>query len=79
MEEKDTVQEFIDTLNQLKSIGVDVSKIVRRDTIETLAKKSDISKEKIEEISLDPTQKIGAKKISISRAYRGKGVLRHHK
>ena len=73
LEEKDTVQEFIDTLNQLKSIGVDVSKIVRRDTIETLAKKSDISKEKIEEISLDPTQKIGAKKISISRAYRGKG------
>ena len=73
LEEKDSVQEFIDTLNQLKSIGVDVSKIVRRDTIETLAKKSDISKEKIEEISLDPTQKIGAKKISISRAYRGKG------
>ena len=73
LEEKDSVQEFIDTLNQMKSIGVDVSNVKQRDTIETLAKKSDISKEKIEEIGLDPTQKIGAKKISISRAYRGKG------
>ena len=72
--ETDSVQEFIDTLNQMKSTGVDVSKIKQRDTIETLAKKSGIDRKKIEEIGLDPAQKIGVKKNNITRAYRGKGT-----
>ena len=60
----------------MKLTGIDVSKLQWRDTIETLAKKSGIDREKLEEIGLDPTQKIGAKKIEISRGYRGKGTCK---
>ena len=70
-QERDTVREFIDTLNQLREIGVDVSKLIVTDTIETLAKKSEISKEKLEEIGLNPTQKIGIQKSNIAQVYRG--------
>ena len=73
LEEIDTIQEFIDTLNQMKSTGVDVSKVVPNDTIESLAKKSGIDRKKLEEMGLDLTQKIGRKKNSIVNAYRGKG------
>ena len=73
LEERNISQEFIDTLKTLQTIGVDVSKIVRNDTIETLAKKSGISKEKLEEIGLDPMLKIGLKRTTIVQAYRGKG------
>ena len=72
-QERNAVQEFIDTLQQMQSIGVDVSKMIQKDTIETLAKKSGISIEKLEEIGLEPTQKIGSQKHSIAQAYRGKG------
>ena len=72
-QERDTIQEFIDTLVKLQSIGVDVSKITLSDTIETLAKKSKISKEKIKEIGLELTIKIGNKKDRITQAYRGRG------
>ena len=71
--ERDSVQEFIDTLNQMKSTGVDVSKVVPNDTIESLAKKSGIDRKRLEEMGLDLTQKIGRKKNSIVNAYRGKG------
>ena len=76
MKEKDNVQEFIDTLNQIKSIGVDVSKLKTRDTIETLAKKSGINRKELEEIELDPTQNIGTSKKNIAMAYRGQGKLK---
>ena len=69
-----TVQEFIDTLEILQTIGVDVSKLTENDTIETLAKKSEISREKVEEIGVDPAQKIGNKKHNIAQAYRGQGT-----
>ena len=71
-----TVDKFINLLKQLQSIGVDVSKIQNKDTIETLAKKSGISKEKIEKIGLDSTKRIGFQKSDIIKAYRGKGDLR---
>ena len=70
--EKDTVQEFIDTLSELKRIGVDVSIIIQKDTIETLAKKSGVTKEKLEELGIDGAKKIGIQKNYITRAYRGK-------
>ena len=73
LEKRDTVQEFIDALEILQIIGVDVSKIVWNDTIETLAGKSGISKEKLEKTGLDPTMKIGSQKTWIAQAYRGKG------
>ena len=72
LEKQDTIQEFIEELNKLEGIGVDVSKIVLSDTIETLAKKSEISKEKIEEIGLISKEKIGNKLINIRSVYRGK-------
>ena len=73
LEKIDTIQEFINTLKQLKTIGVDVTKIKQRDTIEILAKKSGIDRKKLEEIGLDSTQKIGQRKTAIANAYRGKG------
>ena len=63
IEKVTAVEKFINTLKQMKSIGVDVSKLQAIDTIETLAKKSGISRKELEEIGLDPTQKIGAKKV----------------
>ena len=76
LEKIDTIQEFIDTLKQMKTIGVDVSNIVQRDTIEDLANKSGIDIKALEKIGLEPTQKIGQKKATIAQAYRGKGVCK---
>ncbi len=64
-------QEFIEKLKKLKKIGVDVSKIVRRDTIKSLAKKSKIEVEEIEKIGLNPDYKIGYTKERIARTFRG--------
>ena len=75
-QERDANQEFIEELNQLERKGVDVSKIVLSDTIETLAKKSGISKEEVEKIGLNPEEKIGRKLSSIRQAYRGKGTYK---
>ena len=73
LEKQDTVQKFIDTLKEMQSIGVNVSKMTKNDTIETLAKKSGISREKLEEIGLEPAQKIGSQRSDIAKAKRGKG------
>ena len=73
-QEKDTVQEFINILKKLQTIGVDVSKVSISDTIETLAGKSEISREKLKEIGVDPAQKIGSQKGNIAQAYRGQGT-----
>ena len=53
----------------MKSIGIDVSKIRHRDTIETLAKKSGINRKELEEIGLDPTQRIGGKENRNSKMH----------
>ena len=71
LKKRDSIQEFLDTLRILQSIGVDISKLTERDTIETLAKKSGISRKKLEEIGIDTTKKIGMQKNSIASAYRG--------
>ena len=76
LEKRDTVQEFIDALEILQIIGVDVSKMTQKDTIETLAKKSGINREKLEERGLDLTLKIGMQKTNIAQAFRGKGNCR---
>ena len=73
-QEKDTVQEFINILKKLQTVGVDVSKMTQKDTTETLAKKSGISREKLKEIGVDPAQKIGSQKGNIAQAYRGQGT-----
>ena len=68
------VEEFINILKKLQTIGVDVSKLVTIDTVETLAKRSEISKEKLEEMGLESTLKIGNQKTNIAKAYRGQGT-----
>ena len=71
-EKKSATQIFIENLECLKDIGVDTSKITAKDTIETLAIKSNISIEEIKKIGLNPKEKIGYKKTDIIKAYRGK-------
>ena len=68
-----TTQDFIDLLEKIQEIGVDNSKLVYTDTIETLAKKSGVGIEKILEAGLDPKEKVGNKKRNVTQAYRGKG------
>lgn len=70
-----SVQIFIDKLVKLQSIGVDVSKLLTTDTIQTLAQKSSVNNEKIIEINLQPDDKIGNTKNNIASSYRGKGDL----
>ena len=72
-QERNVTQEFIEKLQKLKEIGVDISKIVLIDTIQTLSKKSQISEERIKEIGLEPKDKIGQTKNNITKAYREKG------
>ena len=69
-ERKNVPQELIETLEKMQEIGVDVSKIVQRDTIGSLAKKSGISEEKIIGIGLNPKEHIGKKKGRIEDSYR---------
>ena len=76
LKKRDSIQEFLDTLRILQSIGVDISKLTERDTIETLAKKSGISRKKLEEMGLDSTRKIGIQKCNIALASRGKGTAK---
>ena len=70
LKERNVPQEFIETLEALKRIGVDVSKIVQRDTIGSLAKKSGISEETIKEMGLKPEEKIGTRRDNIATSYR---------
>src|SRR5699024_8915564 len=73
IEERTATERFIEKLKQLKAIGVDVSILKRPDTIETLAKKSEINVEEIKKIGLNPKDNIGNQKSNIAQAYRGKG------
>ena len=74
--EFNTVENFIKTLENLRKQGVDISKLVQRDTIETLAKKSKIilEEEQLKKLGIELTDKIGITKTSIIQAYRGKGT-----
>ena len=73
LEEKDTVQEFIDTINTLQEIGVDITRLTTIDTIKSLVEKSGITEKQLIEAELNPSDKIGKTKKNISQAYRGKG------
>ena len=78
LEIRDTTQEFIEKLEILKELKVDVTKIALKDTIQTLAEKSGvvITEEKAEELGIKLSDKIGYTKMSIARAYRGKGACK---
>ena len=70
LNKRNVPQKFIETLERMQEIGVEVSKIVQRDTIGSLAKKSGISEEKITKIGLNPEDKIGISKNYIAISYR---------
>ena len=69
-EEKGAVERFIRKLEILKRIGVDVTKIAKRDNIKELAKKSGIDEKEIEKAGLNPGDNIGQRKYDISKLYR---------
>ena len=72
--EKNTIDEFIEKLEKLQEIGVDVSKIVKGDTILSLTKKTleepeEILIQRIKGIGLNPDDNIGNKKQNIKTDY----------
>lgn len=71
LQRKSAIESFIEDLEKLQSIGVDVSALSARDTIMSLADKSGISIEKIEEVGLNPDKQIGNIKYNMSQLYRG--------
>ncbi len=75
LEARDVIQEFIEKLEILKEQGIDVTKIIQKDTIETLAEKSGVvlTEEKAEELGIELSDKIGITKTYIASAHRGKG------
>ena len=76
LEKIDTIEEFIEKMEKLQGIGVDVSKIVQKDTILTLFQKIFVNQdakeliEKIEKEGLNPGDKIGEKLNRVRIAYR---------
>ena len=75
VEEQDTIEEFIEKMEKLQGIGVDVSKITTTDTILTLAQKTFVNqdeeelKEKIKGEGLEPKDKIGNKLCNMRGTY----------
>ena len=61
---------FIEDIKILQKIGVDISKLVQTDTIESLAKKSGITKGQIEQTGLSPEDNIGHRRDMIAGNYR---------
>lgn len=73
---RNITEEFINKLELLKKLGVNINKLTERDTIETLAKKSEVDKEKLEKVGLNPKNRIGVSRATIVHAYRGNGHAR---
>ena len=74
LEKRNTVQEFIEKVEKLTELGVDISQMTRIDTIETLAKKSDvkITEDQADKLEIGLADKIGYIKENIAMTYRGK-------
>ena len=70
LEERDVIQEFIDKIEKLKGIGVDMTKMHAMDNIKELAKKSGIDKIEIKNAGLNPEDNIGRSRNTISISYR---------
>ena len=70
-----SIQRFIEKMQILKNLRIDVTKMTRKDTIETLAEKSGvvITEKKAEELGIELIDRIGYTKMSIAGAYRGIG------
>ena len=70
-----SIQRFIEKLEILKGLRIDITKITRTDTIETLAKKSGviITEKQAEELGIELSNRIGVTKTGIASAYRENG------
>ena len=75
LEIRDTTQEFIEKLEILKELKVDVTKIALKDTIQTLAEKSGVilTEKQAEKLGIELNDKIGQTKKGIADASRGNG------
>ena len=77
---ENTIENFIKITEKLSLKGIDVSKMSSSDTIETLAKKSEVSKKDIEniaqELKLDVAYQIGWLKNGIVQACSGNGTMK---
>ena len=75
LDKRNVVQEFIEKVEKLTEMGVDISKMTQIDTIETLAKKSGIkiTEEQANKLGIELNDKIGKLKDNIASAYRGNG------
>ena len=71
--ERNAVQEFIEKLEKLTVLGVDISKMTQRDTIETLSEKSKIkiTEEQADKLGIELYDKIGRTKERVIQKYRG--------
>ena len=75
LEKIDTIEEFIEKMEKLQGIGVDVSKIASEDTILKLAQKTFVNQneekliEKIKGEGLEPGDKIGNKLSTMRASY----------
>lgn len=76
LEKVDTIDEFIKKMEMLQGIGVDVSKIVEKDTILTLMQKTFENQDEkrliknMEKEGLNPEDKIGKKLSHMRTSYR---------
>ncbi len=70
IEKVDVFEEFVSILEQMHSIGVDVSKIKLKHTIRELAEESGINENQLKELGLDPEYNIGMKLNTITGIYR---------
>ena len=71
---KNTIDEFIEKLEKLQEIGVDVSKIFKRDTIlklvgKTIEESEEILIKKIKGMGLEPDYNIGSKLSDLKKVY----------
>ena len=73
-EKSNIVDEFIEKIEKLQEIGVDVSKIVRSDTIlklvgKTIEESEEILIKKIKGMGLEPDYNIGSKLSDLKKVY----------
>ena len=70
-----SIQRFIEKLEILKGLRIDITKMTQKDTIQTLAEKSGvvITKEKADELGIRLNYKIGGAKKYIAKLYRKGG------
>ena len=70
-----SIQRFIEKLEILKGLRIDITKMIQKDTIQTLAEKSGviITEKKAEELGIELIDRIGYTKMSIASASRGIG------